>query len=180
MSSRKRGPERPDLASDRGEHPDAGAMRPFARSLPMQLMRAREAVMQRFRPHLHAHGLTDQQWRIIRVLVEVPALEILDLSERCGIHPASLSRILPKLDAEGIVVRRPNPQDQRRILVSLAPRGRGIFSEIAPQSEAVYAEIARDIGPERLAELYRLVDEVVEALARPKAGNGRRAAKSDS
>ena len=44
--------------------------RPFARSLPMQLMRARELVMRHFRPHLHDHDLTDQQWRIIRALTE--------------------------------------------------------------------------------------------------------------
>ena len=46
----------------------ASRMRPFERSMPMQLMLAREAVMQRFRPHLNAQGLTDQQWRIIRAL----------------------------------------------------------------------------------------------------------------
>ena len=39
-----------------------------SRSLPMQLMRAREAVMKRFRPHLTERGLTDQQWRVIRPL----------------------------------------------------------------------------------------------------------------
>ena len=50
-------------------------MRPFQRSLPMQLMLAREAVMQRFRPHLTANGMTDQQWRIIRALNEVEAGE---------------------------------------------------------------------------------------------------------
>jgi hypothetical protein len=53
-------------------------MRPFARSLPMQLMRARELVMQHFRAHLHEHDLTDQQWRIIRALAEAEAVEIGD------------------------------------------------------------------------------------------------------
>ena len=43
-----------------------GPTRPFDQSLPMMLMRAREGVMRRFRPHLRGHGLTDQQWRILR------------------------------------------------------------------------------------------------------------------
>jgi hypothetical protein len=55
---------------------DEPAMRPFRRSLPMRLMQAREAVMQRFRPSLRAHGITDQQWRIVRTLEETDALEI--------------------------------------------------------------------------------------------------------
>jgi homoprotocatechuate degradation regulator HpaR len=139
-------------------------IRPFGRSLPMQLMRAREAVMQRFRPHLNNHGLTDQQWRVIRALVEVEAVEILALSERCLIHPASLSRILPKLAEDGLVSRRTNAQDQRRVIVSITPAGRKLFGEIAPESEAIYATLARDIGPERLQELYRALDEMIAAL----------------
>ena len=58
-------------------------MRPFQRSLPMQLMLAREAVMQRFRPHLNEHGLTDQQWRIVRALSEVEAMDIAALGRSC-------------------------------------------------------------------------------------------------
>lgn len=153
--------------------PDAGeataerrsAMRPSSRSLPMQLMRAREAVMQRFRPHLRSHGITEQQWRIIRVLVEAQSLEILHLSNRCCIHPASLSRILPNMDAAGLITRRTHAQDLRRVIVSIAPGGRRLFETMASESEHIYAEIARDIGPERLQQLYRALDEAIEALA---------------
>ncbi len=150
------------------EPASSAGMRPFGRSLPMQLMRAREAVMQRFRPHLNAHGLTDQQWRIIRALVEVEELEILDLSACCAIHPASLSRMLPKLEADGLIVRRVNQADQRRVIVSISARGRRLFDAMAPQSEAIYAGIARDLGPERLGELYRVLDEMIAALAETK------------
>ena len=79
----------------------SGPIRPFERSLPMQLMRAREAVMARFRPHLKARDLSDQQWRIIRALSETDALAIAELSARCCIHPASLSRMLPALEQDG-------------------------------------------------------------------------------
>lgn len=139
-------------------------MRPFSRSLPMQLMRAREAVMKRFRPHLRSHGITDQQWRIIRVLVEIEELEILDLSERSCIHAASLSRILPNMDGAGLIVRRAHAQDLRRVIVSITPAGRRLFETVAPLSEKIYAEMARDIGPERVQQLYRALDDAIEAL----------------
>src|SRR6185436_14187583 len=88
----------------------SGASRvpPFGRSLAMLLIRAREAVMQRWRPFLHEGGLTDQQWRVMRALREVDSLEIVELGKRCCIHPASLSRILPNLAAEGVISRRHN------------------------------------------------------------------------
>jgi homoprotocatechuate degradation regulator HpaR len=130
----------------------------------MQLMRARELVMRHFRPHLHEHDLTDQQWRIIRALAEADAIEIGDLSKRCCIHPASLSRILPKLEASGLVSRRGNAGDKRRVMVSIAPPGRRLFTSVAPESEASYATIARKLGAKRLQETYRVLDELIAAL----------------
>jgi homoprotocatechuate degradation regulator HpaR len=143
-------------------------MRPFERSLPMQLMLAREAVMQRFRPHLNSRGLTDQQWRIIRALNEVEALEIVDLGKACCLHAASLSRILPKLESDGLIARRSNKNDQRRVIVSLTAKGRRLFEQVAPESEAIYAALTSEIGPARLDQIYALLDEMTGLLARPQ------------
>jgi homoprotocatechuate degradation regulator HpaR len=139
-------------------------MRPFARSLPMQLMRAREMVMRRFRPHLARHGLSEQQWRVLRALIEADSLDILDLAGRCQVHPASLSRMLPKLAGDGLVQRRANASDQRRIVVSITAEGRALFAALAPESEAIYAAIEREIGGDRLRALYRSLDELIDAL----------------
>lgn len=153
-------------------------MRPFQRSLPMQLMLAREAVMQRFRPHLTAHGLTDQQWRIVRALNEVEALEIAELSRVCCLHAASLSRILPKLEADGLVSRRANKQDQRRVMISLTAKGRRLFETVAPQSEAIYARLAQEIGGGRLEQIYALLDEVIGVLDESSKPESSAAARS--
>jgi homoprotocatechuate degradation regulator HpaR len=150
-------------------------LRPFQRSLPMQMMLAREAVMHRFRPHLHANGLTDQQWRIIRALNEVEALDIAALGRACCLHTASLSRILPKLEADGLLSRRANEKDQRRISVSLTARGRRLFDRVAPQSEAIYETLAREIGPARLEQIYALLDDVIGVLKKPARSAAARA-----
>src|ERR1700681_3876673 len=55
-------------------------MREFSRSLPMSLLRAREAVMRQFRPSLRNHGLTEQQWRILRALAAVDAIEVTEMA----------------------------------------------------------------------------------------------------
>jgi homoprotocatechuate degradation regulator HpaR len=148
----------------------------FGRSLAMLLLLAREAVMQRWRPFLHARGLTDQQWRVMRALREVDSLEIIELGKRCCIHPASLSRILPKLAAEGIVSRCSNAADHRRVIVSLAPAGRRLVEESLAEGARIHAEIARDIGPERLDHLYEHLEEVLDLLAAAKPNGGTHAA----
>ena len=147
--------------------PDAVAklpMRNFARSLPMQLLRAREAVMQRFRPMLHRHGVTEQQWRVVRALVEPETADIGTLAGHCCILPASLTRIVDTLEAKKLVARRAHPADQRRVVVEITPAGRKLFQAVAPHSEAHYREIAALVGTERLDAFYAMLDEVIERL----------------
>ena len=93
-------------------------MRQFDRSLPMALLRAREAVMKKFSPALKEHGLSSQQWRVIRALVEEQALDATEISERCALLMPSLSRILQNLQKRGLIDRETASDDQRRSLVS--------------------------------------------------------------
>jgi homoprotocatechuate degradation regulator HpaR len=137
------------------------AMRPFARSLPMQLLRAREALMQEFRPHLRKHGLSEQQWRVLRALAEAGSMDINALGEMCQIHPASLSRMLPNLEDEGRIERRPSREDQRYVIVSITAKGRTLFQRVAKESEQIYALIEQRIGSRELKSLYDLLDKAI-------------------
>lgn len=137
------------------------AMRPFARSLPMQLLRAREALMQEFRPHLRKHGLSEQQWRVLRALAEAGSMDINALGEICQIHPASLSRMLPNLEADSFVTRRTSADDQRYTIVSITKKGTKLFGKVAEESERIYAAIEKRIGPKELEVLYGLLEKAI-------------------
>ena len=165
---------REDGVGGRTDRAPGRRIRPFSRSLPMQLMRVRELVMQRFRPNLHSHGLTDQQWRIVRALAEAESLEILEVSALCCIHPASLSRILPKLEAIGYLSRRVNKADQRRVIISLTADGRRLFETISPESEATYDSLEREVGAEQLERLYNALDAVAASLSRETGAKAQR------
>src|SRR6516165_2234271 len=112
-------------------------IRSFGRSLPMLLMRAREAVMQRFRPHLREHDITEQQWRILRVLAEQKNVDMVALSNRCSIQPPSLSRTIPLLVERGLVRRGSHGNDRRKTLVDLTPSGRVLFRTMSAESERI-------------------------------------------
>ncbi len=139
-------------------------MRNFDRSLPMALMRTREAVMNRFRPILQKHGVTEQQWRVLRVLMEYNGLETTELADRSNIMMPSLSRILKLLIAEGWVSRSTVATDQRRFVITITSRGRSLVSKIAPHSEAIYRDIEKAIGVNEIEELYRLLNQATEKL----------------
>lgn len=153
-------------------------MRPFSESLPMALLRSREAVMRVFRPGLRKHGVTEQQWRILRALAHSGPMEVTGLAEATFLLAPSLSRILPDLEKRGLIVRRQVDTDLRRSVVSLDPKGLRLIAAHAPYSEEMYAKIARRFGAERANQLLTLLQELEVALqelsAEQESGVGRR------
>jgi homoprotocatechuate degradation regulator HpaR len=139
-------------------------MREFSRSLPMSLLRAREAVMRRFRPSLREHGLTEQQWRILRALAAIDAVEVTELAHTAFLLGPSLSRILRDLEARHLIERKTAKQDQRRSVVSISEKGVKLMAAVAPTSEAIYADITSRYGARRLAELQEMLGELEECL----------------
>jgi homoprotocatechuate degradation regulator HpaR len=140
-------------------------MREFSRSLPMSLLRAREAVMRQFRPSLRHHGLTEQQWRILRALTAVDAIEVTELARTAFLLGPSLSRILRDLEARDLIARRTAEADLRRGVVSISPRGLKLIEAVAPTSEAIYATITKHYGARKLAELQAMLAALESALA---------------
>jgi homoprotocatechuate degradation regulator HpaR len=139
-------------------------MRPFEQSLPMALLRAREAVMRGFRRLLREEGLNEQEWRIIRALVEVDKIEIGELAERVFILKPSATRTIKNLQTRKIVTRTRSSSDQRRAFIALTARGRELFEQLAPHSEEEYARITGRIGERNMEQLYRLLRELTQKL----------------
>ena len=132
-------------------------MREFSRSLPMSLLRAREAVMRHFRPSLRHHGLTEQQWRILRALASIDAIEVTELARVAFLLGPSLSRILRDLEARHLIERRVAKADLRRGVVSISARGLKLIEAVAPSSEAIYAAMTRRYSARKLADLQDML-----------------------
>jgi homoprotocatechuate degradation regulator HpaR len=140
-------------------------IRDFQHSLPMELLKARESAMTRFRPMLRDHGLTEQQWRVIRALAAKDNIDAGELARRSFLLAPSLTRILQHLESEDLVRRSSDANDQRRAVFALTAAGRRLFSIVGPDSEALYADIEREFGPEKLELLYGLLAEFYQTLS---------------
>lgn len=120
--------------------------------------------MQHFRPHLNELGLTEQQWRVLRVLSEDGAQEAGHVAKRAIVLPPSLSRILKSLSEMGLILSGPHEDDGRRTMISLTSLGEKKLKDALPQSAAIYARLEKKIGAARLKELLDLLEEVQEKL----------------
>ena len=147
-------------------------LRGFDRSLPMTLLKAREAVMKKFNPSLRENGLSSQQWRVIRALNEEDGLDITELADRCYLLTPSLSRIIQNLEKRQLVSRIQAQQDNRRWVISLTSQGQKIFRKVAPKSVERYDYITEKFGYGKLELLYELLEELVEKIDEESATSG--------
>lgn len=134
-------------------------LRKFEKSLPIALLRAREATTRLFKQFIESHDLTMPQWRVLRALAEAEALDAKTLAERCVILPPSLTRIFRGLTQRGLI-EQVQCNDARRHMVRLTPEGRAMFEEVMQESEPCYAALASAFGPERLDTLLDLLNEL--------------------
>ncbi|MES2511613.1 MAG: homoprotocatechuate degradation operon regulator HpaR [Pseudomonadota bacterium] len=134
------------------------------RNLPLLFLQARESVFARFRPLLNAAGLTEQQWRVMRALLDHGPLEPRQIGEICRLSSPSLAGMLARMDDLGLVVRERLDHDQRRVRVSVAAKGRAMATRLIPQIEATYRELEFQIGADFIKQLYSTLDEVIAKL----------------
>ncbi len=148
---------------------NAAPLRDFQHSLPMELLKAREAAMSRFRPMLRRHGLTEQQWRVIRALADYQKIDASELAKRSFLLAPSLTRILQFLERKKLVKRSSDANDQRRYVFVLTGMGRQIYDEVGPDFELLYTDIEQAFGKNKLEALYALLAEFTTALAENKS-----------
>ncbi|BCH56814.1 homoprotocatechuate degradation operon regulator HpaR [Agrobacterium vitis] len=144
------------------------APRATRRSLPITLLRAREAVMSHFRPMLAQHDVTEQQWRVIRVLHEAGTLDASEVAERAFILAPSLTRMIRSLEERGFISKHKDSADGRRVLLKIAPAGEMIIREVMPDSRKIYQDLENRFSRERMEILLELLDEL--ASYRNEAG----------
>lgn len=142
-------------------------LRDVSRSLPMALLRTREAFMRHFRQPLRAVDLTEQQWRVLRALGAVPEIDATGLASATLLLAPSLTRILRDLEERHLILRRADPDDLRASLISLSPQGRTLLDAAAQSSEPLYRALIERLGEERIETLLKLLKEVERDLALP-------------
>ena len=135
------------------------------RNLPQLLLQSREALMQRFRPMLNDQGVTEQQWRILRALLQEDGLEPRQLCERCLISSPSITGVLARMEEAGLIDRERMGHDQRRVKVTLTARAREIGECMAPTVERQYADLEALVGVQALQQVYDVLDTLLQKLA---------------
>ncbi len=131
-----------------------------SRSLPIALLRARERVMGPIRTMLSDAGITEQQWRVLRVLDEEGPQDPTRISEQACLLLPSLTRILQKLEDKALITRRRNPEDKRKQIVEISDAGRTVIEQNLDTSIVAAERIRAHLGAQDYERLLDLLNEL--------------------
>ncbi len=144
---------------------------PTRKSLPVALIRAREAAMAPIRKMLLQAGITEQQWRVLRVLSEYGQQDAGHLARRAALMPPSLSRIVQTMEAAGYVTREADAQDRRRQHISITSKGQSIIDLHLPDAVKIAAHYRRMLGDEDHDLLVALLQKLSSGMETDEQGN---------
>ncbi len=121
-------------------------MQEFSHSLPMMLYRTLDAVMPRFRQIFSEFGLTEQQWRVLRVLWQHEQIAFCELADLTLIPPPSLVGVVDRLTKSGLARRRRSISDRRKVFVQATSKGQALEAKVRPRVDKAYAELRSSVN----------------------------------
>ncbi|HEX7709839.1 MAG TPA: MarR family transcriptional regulator [Sphingomonadaceae bacterium] len=140
---------------------------PYHRSLAGTLLAAREAVMAPIRPVLREAGVTEQQWRVLRVLLGEGAMDISQMATAAMLHQPSVTRILRELGSRGLITREADPDDGRRAIATITPRGAALVEDVGRRTLLILDQYSARYGKDRLGALLDELRALTEAIGTP-------------
>jgi len=131
-----------------------------SRSLPIALIRAREGVMIPIREMLAETDITEQQWRVLRVLSEYGTLDSKTVADRACLLFPSLTRIATTLRNKGLITQTRDKQDRRRQFMAITKEGQKIIDDNTDHAAEIVADFKRQLGKKD----YDLLLDLLERL----------------
>ncbi|HEX2073094.1 MAG TPA: MarR family transcriptional regulator [Geodermatophilus sp.] len=121
-----------------------------------------------YRPVLEPLGLTHPQYLVMLALWQRGPLSVKELSGLLQLDPGTLSPLLKRLEAGGLLRRERNPRDQRNLALALTDKGKALRE----QAEKIPAGIVERLGMpiEELMSLHEALTRVIAASQRALAG----------
>ena len=136
------------------------------RQLCFRLYTASRLLTQAYHPLLSAQGLTYPQYLVLLVLWEKDAQPVNDIAKRLLLETNTVTPLLKRMEAEGILTRRKGEKDARQMIVSLTPKGKNLQKELIDVPATVgSAVLCKEVTPETVPGLFTTLDGIIGQLS---------------
>ena len=133
--------------------------------LCFRLYTASRLITQNYHPLLSEHGLTYPQYLVLLVLWEKDEQPVNDIAKRLMLETNTVTPLLKRMEAEGIVTRTQGKKDARQMIVKLTRNGRALQNKLTDVPETVGASVICDsVTPETVPGLFTMLDDIIHQL----------------
>jgi len=109
-----------------------------------------------YKPLLDKLGLTYPQYLVMMVLWEQDGVPVKDIGEKLFLDSGTLTPLLKRMEATGLIKRTRSTQDERQVLIALTPHGHALREKARAVPQAMLASSACSVG-----ELFEMKNELV-------------------
>ncbi|MBQ4022104.1 MAG: MarR family transcriptional regulator [Bacteroidales bacterium] len=135
--------------------------------LCFRLYTASRLITQAYHPLLSQYGLTYPQYLVLMVLWEKDSQPVNDIAKRLMLETNTVTPLLKRMEAEGILTRTQGKKDARQMIVSLTRKGQELQEKLTDVPETVGRSVlCRSVTPETVPGLYRMLDDIIGQLRR--------------
>ena len=134
--------------------------------VPFLINRGATRVAADFGSGLKPHGVNITVWRLLASLNQHSSQRIGELSDFTGIEMWTVSRVVSRLEQDGMVERHRGDEDARGVIVSLTPTGRSLVETLIPEAQRYESLILEGFSDEEASCLRALLDRLFENMRR--------------
>jgi MarR family 2-MHQ and catechol resistance regulon transcriptional repressor len=106
-------------------------------------------------PHIKSLGLTMTQFDVIATLGNQLPMSCKELSEKTLVTKGTLTGVLERLEAKGLILRQANSEDARSQLIGLTPEGQAVFKKVFPEHLEFLNQAFKKLSPDELKQLEK-------------------------
>ncbi len=133
--------------------------------LCFRLYTASRLITQAYHPLLGEYGLTYPQYLVLMVLWEKDAQPVNDIAKRLLLETNTVTPLLKRMEAEGILTRTKGEKDARQMIVKLTKKGRDLQNKLTDVPESVgSAVLCESVTPETVPGLFKMLDDIINQL----------------
>ncbi len=110
------------------------------------------------------YDITPEQWSVLKCLWEQEGITPKELADRTFKDKPTTNRILEKLQAKELIVRKPHPEDKRAFQVFLTDRGWALKDELIPKARELFEEATTGIEKAKIMEMKELLNKIYDNL----------------
>lgn len=122
------------------------------------LYAASRLIIREYQPHLEKLGITYAQYLVLMVLWETDGIAVSEITERLILNTNTVTPILKRMEAQGIITRQRSGSDERKVIITLTPKGQQLQAEAAVIPERFVSSLVSENM--KVEDLQRLKDQL--------------------